>query len=378
MKLFRVNQFTVAFALSATLLATPALAAQMVNANASSKIIAAWAERPRLGAVEMIAKYGQPQEATGERLIWNNAGPYQRITVMNIETPHDFPLPHVDFLEHTILYNVPQDKVGDLIAFDASSTINRTVGELSARCDLEGHNVLTLNLDHDIIMGKKTVEQARQAFGDIVKLDVAGQHPPYVEALQFQPMQMAAAAFSDQMVIAGSGVRANDQDAQAQKLITANGSKTGDAEILAMMMAVDLNEVTAAAEAQKEKLTAPAMAYAKMLHQMHGEAMGMKLKLAGEMGITPVETAAVEKMKIKASGELAALIPMDGKAFERGYIAMMAKGHADVLTKIDTVMLPTVRDPALKQALVAMRASVASHLEQARQLQGAAKNIADR
>ncbi len=33
---------------------------------------------------------------------------------------------------------------------------------MSARCDLEGHNILTLNLAHDIVTGKKTAEEARK------------------------------------------------------------------------------------------------------------------------------------------------------------------------------------------------------------------------
>lgn len=72
-----------------------------------NRMIGAWPERPKLGAREMIAKYGQPHEATTERLVWHDTGPFKRISVLKLETPHDFPLPHVDFLEHTITYNVP-------------------------------------------------------------------------------------------------------------------------------------------------------------------------------------------------------------------------------------------------------------------------------
>ena len=35
---------------------------------------------------------------------------------------------------------------------------------MSARCDLEGHNILTVNLAHDIAMGKKSAEEARKEF----------------------------------------------------------------------------------------------------------------------------------------------------------------------------------------------------------------------
>src|SRR3954451_19168676 len=62
-----------------------------VDRRVVDKITARWPERPRLGANAMMDKYGQPQEATNERLIWHNAGPFARITVYNLETPHDFP-----------------------------------------------------------------------------------------------------------------------------------------------------------------------------------------------------------------------------------------------------------------------------------------------
>ena len=48
------------------------------------------------------SKYGAPQEATAERLIWHRMGPFERITVTKSEDHHDFPLPHMDYIEHTI------------------------------------------------------------------------------------------------------------------------------------------------------------------------------------------------------------------------------------------------------------------------------------
>lgn len=340
------------------------------DSGSVAKLIAGWAERPRLGANEMIAKYGPPQEATAKRLIWHDAGPFKRITVMNLETPHDFPLPHVDFLEHTITYNVPQEKVGDLIAFDASSTINRTVGELSARCDLEGHNVLTLNLDHDIVTGKKSVEEARQAFGEIVGQDVAGKHPPYVEALQFQPHDMAAAAFSDKPVIPGSPVRAGDTTDSRAANTTQNA---GDAEILASVIASDLNEVLAASEAGKKKISKPTLDYAKMLHEQHGMNMEKGMKLGQQIAVTPVITPAVEKMQKKGAGGLAKLVTLDGEAFERAYLAAMVAGHTDTLSLIDNELMKKAKNQALQAHLTATRAHVAEHLQKAKDLQAGMK-----
>ena len=346
-------------------------AAMSTDSGSLKTMLDGWPERPRLGANEMIAKYGMPQQVTSEKLIWNNAGPYKRIMVTREEIPHDFPLPHMDFLEHTINYNVPIDKTDDLIAFDGSSTINRTVGELSARCDLEGHNVLTLNLDHDIVLGKMTVAAARKAFGDIVNEDVAGKHPPYVEALQFKPAAEGSAAFSDMPVIAGSPERAADTTSDAKAKLSANGAKSMDAEILATVAAIDLNEVVAAMQAGTKKIDPAIQEYAKMLHEAHGMNMGKGLKLGQMIGVTPVNTAAVEALQVKGAGELADIVPLDNAEFARAYLAAMIKGHAEVLSMIDAKLMPVASNEAVKKHLTETRSAVAAHLQQAKSLQGA-------
>ncbi|MBA3772748.1 MAG: DUF4142 domain-containing protein [Ramlibacter sp.] len=355
--------------------AQPAAGAQPVSSAAAQsveQIIASWPEHPRLGAVEMIAKYGPPHESTSERLVWHNVGAFKRVAVLKLETPHDFPMPHVDFMEHTIAYDVPQDKVGDLIAFDASSTINRTVGELSARCDLEGHNILTLNLDHDIVTGKKTVAQARQAFGENVQQDIAGKNPPYIEALQFQPASGTTAAFRDKSVIPGSPVRATAAAAAETKAMGNVGS-SADAEVLATVIAIDLNEILAAGQAKMKKLSPPVMEYAKMLHEHHGMNAGETMKLGQQIGVTPVITAKVEQVQRKGAGELAALVPLKDEQFERAYVTAMVKGHTDVLNTIDNELVKAAGNDALKGHLTKTRGTIAEHLEKAKSLESGLK-----
>lgn len=329
----------------------------------AERMIARWPTRPRVGALLMIDKYGAPHEATAERLIWNDVGPFKRIAVMKLETPHDFPLPHVDFMEHTILYNVPLDKLGPLLEFDGSSMINRTTGELSARCDLEGHNVLTLNLNHDIVMGTKTVAEARKAFGDIVEQDVKGEHPPYVEALQFTPATMKVAAFPDTPVIPGSPMRVSDAMPEG------SGVKVKDGSVLATVIAVDLNEILAAAHASGKKLRQPVLAYAKRLHEEHGKNMVAGMKLGQKVGVTPINTADVVALQKKGAGELAKLIPLQGAAFERAYLAAMVMGHMEVIAMLDNRLLPMTDNGELKKHLMDTRAHVAEHLAVAKSLQ---------
>lgn len=101
--------------------------------------VATWPSRPRLAAEQMVHKFGPPTDISNNSVVWYNVGSYKRITVSRTEIPHDFPKPHMDYLEHTISYKVPAEKVDDIVAFDSSITVSRTAGELSARCDLEEH-----------------------------------------------------------------------------------------------------------------------------------------------------------------------------------------------------------------------------------------------
>jgi predicted outer membrane protein len=324
------------------------------------RIIAGWAARPRLGASMLMEKYGMPQGATAMKLTWHDAGPFKRIEVMNLETPHDFPLPHVDFMEHTISYQVPEDKLGDLLVFDGSSTIQRTTGELSARCDLEAHNVLTLNLDHDIVTGKKTVAEARKAFGEIVQQEMMGKPTPYTQELQFKPMTQKVAMFTDTPVIPGSPLRAPDE----------KGGTTPNAEVLASVVAIDKNEIVAAMQAQKKQLSQPVMEYARMLHQEHGMNMSQTLKVGQQIDQRPVITPQVTEISKKGAEMLAPLVLLDGAEFERGYVDAMIKGHADALAKIDNELMKTANDEAVKAHLTKTRAAVADHLAKAKELQG--------
>ncbi len=144
-----------------------------------------WPAASRMAVKEITEKYGKPDGITSDELIWLNKGVWKKICVTKSESKHSFPIEHTDMMTTTINYKVPVEKMDDLGKFDGSVTFDRTQGTLSARCDKEGNNLLALNLAHDIITGKKTVEQARTSYGDIVKEKMNGATPAYMQKLSF-------------------------------------------------------------------------------------------------------------------------------------------------------------------------------------------------
>lgn len=160
----------------------------------AKEIIKDWPDDQRETTQVMIDQYGEPDEATSTLLIWRNKGRWVEIVASKEGTQHDFPFPHLDIVESVTAYRVPTSKQSEIEAFDGSVMARRTQGLISARCHDEMANLLAINLSHDIVQGKKTVEEARKAYVDIM-VDYRAKKPtPYMDALQFPEQKNTADA----------------------------------------------------------------------------------------------------------------------------------------------------------------------------------------
>jgi hypothetical protein len=159
--------------------------AQSGARGAAEQTIAGWPPMPQQAARQMVGKYGPPAGVTPDLLVWRNTGPWKQTIVYRQEIPHSFPMPHTDLLEQWVDYRVPVDAFTKLAEYDGSVIVERTKGTMSARCDKEEMNFLALNLAHDIITGKRSVEDARQFYARTAKAFKAGEKDPYTQRLLF-------------------------------------------------------------------------------------------------------------------------------------------------------------------------------------------------
>ena len=160
---------------------------QPMPIQSARNIIAAWPEESREAAQLVLDKYGEPAEATDSFLVWHGAGPWKRIVATRQFWRHDFPTPHFDSVESAINHVVPVESYSSLAAFDGSVKVERTSGELSARCHDERANSLALNLAHDIVTGHKTVQEARDYYAAEFLAYRRREPAPYMNGLQFSP-----------------------------------------------------------------------------------------------------------------------------------------------------------------------------------------------
>ena len=129
--------------------------------------IESWNIEPKERVIEFIEKYGLPQEMTHKRAIWHNNGTWRRSMIVNELIPHNYPVPHEDFLYQVIDYKVPLEKVSDILAFDGSAIVDPP------------------NMAVEIIKGEKTIHEAREFMADSM---VNQKNKEYLTELQFEPM----------------------------------------------------------------------------------------------------------------------------------------------------------------------------------------------
>jgi hypothetical protein len=153
--------------------------------GAVERLLADWPEVSRKAGEATIERYGRPTGATASMLIWKDAGPWKATILSKDPIDHQFPMPHQDVLEQVINYRVPPDKFDELARYDGSVIVERTKGTMSARCDKEEMNYLALNLAHDIVTGKRSVEDARAFYAKTAKAFKGGEKHPYTQRLQF-------------------------------------------------------------------------------------------------------------------------------------------------------------------------------------------------
>ncbi len=169
-----------------------------MSSDAVTSYVSDWPDASKKAVMATMEKYGAPSGVTPSMIVWENSGPFKRTIAYREPVQHDFPMSHPDVLETFINYDVPEAMVDELAMYDGSVIVERTKGEMSARCDQEPLNILALNLAHEVATGQKTVEEARMTYGEQAMAFKNDQPAPYTERLLFTPPADATANDPDE------------------------------------------------------------------------------------------------------------------------------------------------------------------------------------
>jgi hypothetical protein len=160
--------------------------ALVMPAESPEAVIMRWPPRARNTAGLMLERYGRPDQFDRDTMVWFNNGEWKRTIVHRRRFHRDPAVVRTDFLEQTIGYLVPNDKIDELRRFNPKLTVSETAGELTFASESEPMNRLAMNLADEIVTGKRGVADARAFYLKTSRLSVSGKSSSYLDALQFE------------------------------------------------------------------------------------------------------------------------------------------------------------------------------------------------
>jgi putative membrane protein len=139
-----------------------------------------------------------------------------------------------------------------------------------------------------------------------------------------------------------------------------------DAQIAAVTNAANTGEIEMAKLAQKKAKSPRVKKFAAMMIAHHTDAKQQQAKLLTKLKIKPEDTPKSDAMVNEDKESLKALQGLGSGEFDSVYIAGQVDAHQKVLDTLDTQLIPSIKDPEFKAALVEFRPKVAMHLNEAK------------
>lgn len=143
-------------------------------------IVKRWPKRARNTAALLLEKYGAPHQFDRDTLVWFNTGDWKKTVLRGAGAAKN-----ANYLEQTVGYLVPSDKIAELERFNPMIDVSLTAGELTFASDSEETNRLAVNLAEEIVTGKRNVADARAFYQRTARLAASGKSSTYLDKIQF-------------------------------------------------------------------------------------------------------------------------------------------------------------------------------------------------
>ena len=149
--------------------------------------------------------------------------------------------------------------------------------------------------------------------------------------------------------------------------------RPSDGNIAAMFLAANNTDVSYAqvALATGRTSTAAILAFASRMLSDHSGLNQAATQMFARTGIVPEDNVASLDFRDESAAKRDTLREVHGAAFDSTYIANEIRYHTKLLAVIDSVLIPSARNPDLKSLIRGVRPAVAAHLEHAQRVQAA-------
>jgi putative membrane protein len=142
-----------------------------------------------------------------------------------------------------------------------------------------------------------------------------------------------------------------------------------DAQIVGIVLAADTIDVNYGNIALKRSHSKAVREFAQRMVTDHSAVQQSVIGLAATLGVTAEDSPTSDGLKQGAVDITAKLNSLRGKAFDSFYIDNEVSYHQAVTGAVDSVLIPSARNAALKSALQGAQPLFLRHLEHAKMIQ---------
>lgn len=147
-----------------------------------------------------------------------------------------------------------------------------------------------------------------------------------------------------------------------------SGTPLSQAQIAKVTELANAAEIEHAKVAQTRAKSPSVKKFAALMIQHHTEARTSQAKLYKQLSVTPATSETATLLQSDADRALGNLRAADGAAFDLTYMESQVDAHQKVLDTIDQQLLPAATEQAVIAELNKMRATVESHLTEAKRI----------
>ena len=138
-----------------------------------------------------------------------------------------------------------------------------------------------------------------------------------------------------------------------------------DSSIAAVMRAATMGEIVQSRLALKRASNPAVLAFAQRMIKHHTDLINEQSALLATLGAAPLANPTSRMLAATNARQLVTLLPLSGPEFDLAYMNAQIVDHRTVLKIVDTQLLPTARDPNVRDLLLRVRPVIAEHLAEA-------------
>jgi putative membrane protein len=158
---------------------------------------------------------------------------------------------------------------------------------------------------------------------------------------------------------------------------SASAQAINDAQIASIVVTANQVDIDAGKLAQKMSGNTEVKQFAERMVTDHTGVNKSAVELATRLKVTPQDNPTSQSLKAGGDSNLANLKGLKGAAFDKAYVDHEVAYHEQVLSAIDTTLIPGAKNEELKALIVKVRPAFVAHLEHAKMIQASlAKNAA--